>query len=307
MKTTLLKKTSTHTGDSKAAQGHLTLTFPMKSPADCAAVRSQLQASTAELYRAADAMGTLHYCRFIALDEVTVCMLADYDGELESVLDDLPKHFGPVLDPLLAHVSDAPPTPVASHAEAFVTWATARCSKSMIGYSAAPGLTARQIKSLATTAGIELDPAGAQQLPLLVIMPMKGRVASLALAGGLKLLNSYLAKGGDSVGTVHFAHLVDLSKDRIGFFTIYDGPFEQVRPGFCGSARTGIRPDLQVHRHLAADSHVEECCALHQVGGGPRPGATRVLLRLSRPPGSRHQGSARRRRVRAGRMTRSTA
>ena len=116
MKTTL----STQTGDGKAAQGHLTLTFPMKSPADCAAVRSQLQASTAELYRAADAMGTLHYCRFIALDEGTVCMLADFDGELESVLDDLPKHFGPVLDPVLAHVSDPPPTPVANHAKAFV-------------------------------------------------------------------------------------------------------------------------------------------------------------------------------------------
>ena len=217
---------------SNTAQGHLTLTFPMKSPADCAAVRSQLQASTAELYQAADAMGTLHYCRFIALDDLTVCMLADYDGELESVLDDLPRHFGPVLDPLLAHVSDASPTPVADHAEAFVAWASARCSKSMIGYSAAPGLTARQIKSLATTAGIELDPAGAAQLPLLVIMPMKGRVASLALAGGLKLLNSYLAKGGDSVGTVHFAHLVDLSKDRIGFFTIYDGPFSKYSQDF---------------------------------------------------------------------------
>ena len=77
-----------------STQGHLTLTFPMKSPADCAAVRSHLQASTAELYQAADAMGTLHYCRFIALGDDTVCMLADFDGELESVLDDLPQHFG---------------------------------------------------------------------------------------------------------------------------------------------------------------------------------------------------------------------
>ena len=164
---------------SNTAQGHLTLTFPMKSPADCAAVRSQLQASTAELYRAADAMGTLHYCRFIALDDLTVCMLADYDGELESVLDDLPRHFGPVLDPLLAHVSDASPTPVADHAEAFVAWAT--CSVQQIHASATRplrALTARQIKSLATAAGIELDPAGAAQLPLLVIMPMKGRVAT---------------------------------------------------------------------------------------------------------------------------------
>ena len=200
-----------------AAQGHLTLTFPMKSPADCAAVRSQLQALTAELYRAADAMGTLHYCRFIALDEGTVCMLADFDGELESVLDDLPKHFGPVLDPLLAHVSDAPPTPVADHAKAFVAWATASATRPSSATRAAPGVTARHIKSLATTAGLELDPADAPQLPLLVIMPMKGPVASLALAGGVKLLKSYISKGGDSVGTVHFAYLVDLGErsDRL--------------------------------------------------------------------------------------------
>ncbi len=213
-------------------QGHLTLTLPMKSPADCAAVRSLLKGSTAELYQAADAMGTLHYCRFIALADDTVCMLADFDGELESVLGDLPQHFGPVLDPLLAHVSDPPPTPVVSHAQEFVKWATARCIKPFISYAAAPGATAQQIKSLATAAGIELDPAGAQQLPLLVILPMKGRVATLTLEGGVKLLKSYISKGGDAVGTVHFAYLVDLGDDRVGFFTLYDGPFDKYAQDF---------------------------------------------------------------------------
>ena len=232
MKTTPLKKASTRNGNGKAAQGPLTLTFPLKSPADCAAVRSLLQASTAELYRAGDAMGTVHYCRFIALDEVTVCMLADFDGELESVIDDLPKHFGPVLDPLLAHVSNAPPTPVANHADAFGAWATDQCKKGFISYSCAPGVTARHIKSLATAAGLELDPVGAPQLPLLVIMPMKGPVATLALAGGVKLLKRYISKGGDSVGTVHFAYLVNLGNDRVGFFTLYDGPFDKYAQDF---------------------------------------------------------------------------
>ena len=216
----------------KAAQGHLTLTFPMKSPADCAAVRSQLQASTTELSRAGDAMGTLHYCRFIALGDETVCMLADFDGELESVLGALPQHFGAVLDPLLAHVSDAPPTPVARHAQEFVKWATTQCLKPFISYAAAPGATVQQIKSLAAEAGIELDPADAQQLPLLVILPMKGRVATLALAGGVKLLRRYISKGGDAVGTVHFAYLVDLGDDRVGFFTLYDGPFDKYAQDF---------------------------------------------------------------------------
>ena len=32
-------------------------------------------------------MGTLHYFRFIALNQRTVCFLADFDGELETVLE----------------------------------------------------------------------------------------------------------------------------------------------------------------------------------------------------------------------------
>jgi len=232
MKTTLLEETASRKAIATSPQGHLTLTFALKSPADAAAARAELQASTDALYEAGDAMGTVHYCRFIAIDEETICMLADFDGELEAVVGELPRHFGAVLDPLLAHVSDAAPTPVARHPEAFTTWAMARSRKSMIGYSAVPGLTAQQIKSLATEAGIEMDRVGAAQLPLLDLMPMKGKVAILALSGGLKLLKSYISKGGDSVGTVHFAFLVDLGQDRVGFFTIYDGPFDKYAQDF---------------------------------------------------------------------------
>ncbi len=82
--------TSTRTEDGNAGQGHLTIIFPMKSAADCAAVCNEMPALIPDLYRAADTMGTLHYCRFIVLNEDTVCLLADFDGELEEVLEDLP-------------------------------------------------------------------------------------------------------------------------------------------------------------------------------------------------------------------------
>ena len=216
----------------RPAQGHLTLTFPMKSRADGAAVRDQFPALVAELSRAADAMGTLHYCRLIALDDGTVLLLADFDGHLEAVLADLPKHLGPVLDAVLAHVSDPPPTPVADDPTAFVAWARARYVKAFTGYVTAPGVTVQKIKSAATTAGIELDAESATQLPLLVIMPMKSRVSVMAVSGALKVLRSYLKNGGDSVGTVHFAHLVALPGNHIGFFTIYDGPFDKYTQDF---------------------------------------------------------------------------
>ena len=165
----------------RPAQGHLTLSFPMKSDADGAAVRDQFPALVAELARAADAMGTLHYCRLLALEDGTVLLLADFDGHLEAVLADLPKHLGPVLDPVLAHVSNPPPTPVADDPTAFVAWARPRCIKAFADYSAAPGVTARTIKSAAIEAGVELDAESAAQLPLLVIMPMKGRSSVLAV------------------------------------------------------------------------------------------------------------------------------
>ena len=169
--------------DSDTKQGHLTIAFPLNSPADDTALRSWLSAMVPDLYRAADAMGTLHYCRFIAVDEETVYLLADFDGELEAVLEDLPQHLGPILDPVLAHVSGPPPTPVANNAKAFVDWATDHTVKPFVDYEAYPGATAQQIRSAAEMAGIELDPAGAEQLSLLVIMPMKH--GSAFLKGGL--------------------------------------------------------------------------------------------------------------------------
>ena len=85
--------------DGTGGQGHLTLAFPMKSRAASSAVRDTMAGLQADLYEAADAVGTLHYCRFIAVDDEAVYLLADFDGRLDAVLEDLAEHLGPVLDP----------------------------------------------------------------------------------------------------------------------------------------------------------------------------------------------------------------
>ena len=278
-------------GDGTGVQGHLTLAFPMTSRAGSSAVRELMAGLQAELYDAADAIGTLHYCRFIAVDDETVYLLADFDGPLDAVLEDLPKHLGPILDPVLAHVSDPPPTPVASNAKAFVAWAAARSVKDFADYTAYPNATALQIRSQASTAGLELDAADAQQLPLLVIMPMKNRLSVLAVAGALKVLRGYLKNGGDSVGTVHFAHLVSLPGNHVGFFTIYDGPFDKYTQDFADNLGPAFDLMFKFTKDPPPTPTVEECRALHQVGEGSRSGATRLLLWLPRPSGSRCQGS----------------
>jgi hypothetical protein len=60
---------------SNGVQSHLTLALPMKSPADAQALAQQWPLLMLELFKAADAMGTLHYSRFVALSDKTFLFL----------------------------------------------------------------------------------------------------------------------------------------------------------------------------------------------------------------------------------------
>ena len=41
-----------------------------------------------------------------------------------------------------------------------------------------------------------------------------------------------MAKGADSIGTLHFAHFVPLPNNHLGFFTVYDGTFDKYMQDF---------------------------------------------------------------------------
>ena len=217
--------------ENSITQGHFTLSFPMKTPADTAAARELIPTLIPDLYRGGDATGIIHYCRFVELDG-TIYLLADFDGAVESVLGEMARHLGPVLDPLLAHVSEPPPMPVADHAAAFVKWAKEHLLDELLGYVACEGASVQQIKALASAAGIALEPYTGQQLPLLPIMPMKGRLAVFMMEGAFKLFYPLLKKGADGVGTVHFVHLAEFPGLKVGFFTVYDGPWDKYLQDF---------------------------------------------------------------------------
>ena len=212
-------------------QSHLTLGFPAKSPADLAAMQAELPKMVPGLYKAGDAMGSMHYGRFTAYRN-TVYLLADVDGDAETALAALPRYFGAVLDPLLAHVADAPPTPVASNTRAFADWAMRHNIKPALGYANYGGVPVGRVKSLAAQAGLELDVATAQQLPMLLMMPMTSREGRAELDAGLNAAREDLYKGADGIGTAHFAHFVEMPDTMLGFFTIYDGPFEKYAQDF---------------------------------------------------------------------------
>jgi hypothetical protein len=206
------------------SQNHFTLSFPLKSPADAKAVAEQLPPLMPGLFKAEDAIGTIHYSRFTVLDEKTLLFLGDFDGEFGALMADLAKAAGPVFDAIFPHVENPPPTPVADNAAAFVEWSAEHLLHPAMVFSAYPDVTAKEIKALATAAGV----TGAGELnPFLVILPIKSKLAYVEVQLLLHARARRTQKDLATVGTPHFAQFVPLGNNRVGFFTAYDGSFDK--------------------------------------------------------------------------------
>jgi hypothetical protein len=211
---------------SAVSQSHCTLAFPFKSPADAQALPPKLTSLMPEMFRAQDALGTVHYSRFTVLSEKTLLFLADFDGEFGKLMRDLATHAGPVFDTICAHVVNPPPNPVAEHAEAFVEWAAGHLLHPSFVYTAYSGATATQIKALAAAADVK----GTSQPSLfLVILPSKSRLAFVEMQAILRTMGMVgkVRRDLDKVGTPHFAQFVPLEDGQLGFFTVYDGSFDK--------------------------------------------------------------------------------
>src|SRR5262245_25479657 len=213
-------------GDHAMSQSHFTLSFPLKSPADAKALAQELPPLMPDLFRAEDAIGTLHYSRFTVLSDRTLLFLADFDGDFGPLMRDLARRAGPVFDLIFKHVSDPPPMPVASNADAFTEWAAGHLLSPAYVFSAYPGPTVKEIKAMASAAGVE---GRTQLLPFLVILPARGRLAfaEMQLILRTMAMTGKVDRDMTSVGTPHFAQFVPLEDQQLGFFTVYDGAFDK--------------------------------------------------------------------------------
>jgi hypothetical protein len=206
------------------SQNHFTLSFPLKTPADAKSIAEQLPPLMPTMFKAEDSLGTIHYSRFTVLSDKTLLFLGDFDGEFTQLMADLAKASGPVFDAIFQHVIGPPPSPVADHVDAFVEWTAEHLVTAVNLYTAYPGVTAKEIKALASAA----DVAGAGELhPFLVILPMKSKLAFIEVELILRARGSGTTKDLDKVGTPHFAQFVKLEDNQIGFFTVYDGSFDK--------------------------------------------------------------------------------
>jgi hypothetical protein len=213
-----------------STQSHITIIFPVKSPADAKAVAEELPPLMPDFAKAQDAIGTIHYSRFLALDDTTLFFIADIDGDLETVSGDLAKSAGPVFDTIFKHVDSPPPSPVANNPSAFVDWVRHHSTNPLIAYSAFANASVQDIKSSARAAGFT---GSGEQHPLLISLPMASKLKAFVFEDVvIKAAASKMTAGADSVGTLHFAHFVPLANTHLGFFTIYDGTFEKYMADF---------------------------------------------------------------------------
>ncbi|SDI02202.1 MULTISPECIES: hypothetical protein [Bradyrhizobium] len=206
------------------SQNHFTLSFPLKSPVHAKLLAQQLPPLMPGLFRANDAIGTVHYSRFTVLSEKTLLFLGDFDGEFGQLMADLARQAGPVFDAIFQHVENPPSSPVADNVDRFVEWTASQLIDAVNLYSAYPSVSTKDIKALASAADVT---GGGELNPFLVILPIKSKLAFIEVKLILRIRGSGTTKDLDKVGTPHFAQFVPLEDNQIGFFTVYDGSFDK--------------------------------------------------------------------------------
>jgi hypothetical protein len=205
------------------SHNHFTISFPLKSPADAKALASLLPPLMPAFFKVEDEIGTIHYSRFTVLSDKTLLFLGDFDGEYATLMADLAKSSGPLFDSIFQHVTNPPLTPVTNNVAAFVEWTAEHLIHAVNLYTAYPEVTAKEIKALAVSAGVD---GGGELRPFLVILPAKSRIAFFEIQLLLRARGRGITKDLDTVGTPHFAQFVPLEDNQIGFFTVYDGNFD---------------------------------------------------------------------------------
>jgi hypothetical protein len=139
-------------------QSPLTLVMTVRSPDDRRSLQAKLD-QLQELPReqnpvitALDAIGTVHFARFVFLDDARLAVITTYDGSFERYINEFLDHIGEVFNDLLKHMDDAPPLPVQRHRDEFMDYVRRNDLKCLPPfYSAYPSRTVLDV--LAADAG----------------------------------------------------------------------------------------------------------------------------------------------------------
>ena len=208
----------------------LLLVMDLKAPAQQHAqkVRGLLRLQP-PLRRALQDSGHVHFASFLLLENDTrLAMFAFIDQDINDHLPHLAHDLGPVLEPLLPHIRQAPPLPVKDHPWEFGEWLR-RVNLAPVGdyvFSAYPNASLAMIQHQFAHAP---ERVGTAQHPLLVSMPVKPPTA--VHAEQLKRVIQYGAPRIEKMlresKHVHFACFVLLESDsQLMMLTAFDRGFD---------------------------------------------------------------------------------
>ena len=210
-------------------QSHLTIDFPIRRPADARALTEELPPLMPGLARTQDQLGTVHFSRFIVRGDEKLLFVSDIDGAIDTHLERLVEHAGPLLDTIFEHVDRAPATPAARNPQRVVTWLKSHVREPLDRYCAYEDASVQDIKACARAAGFT---GNVSQSPLLTYVAIRSRSQGFGVElVGKAMMGEKGHRASDSIGTLHFSHWVPFEKNHIGFFTIFDGYFREVHPG----------------------------------------------------------------------------
>jgi hypothetical protein len=71
---------------------------------------------------ALDKIATVHFARFVFLDEARLAVITTYDGDFAVYINEFVDHIGDVFNDLLQHMDGAPPLPVQRHRQEFLDY-----------------------------------------------------------------------------------------------------------------------------------------------------------------------------------------
>lgn len=135
-----------------AVSSPLTLVMTCKSASDSKWVREFLAGMQAEgkspIAAALTKLATVHFARFVFLDDLRLAVITTYDGSFGDYIDAFVREIGGIFDALLAHMSDAPPLPVHEHRDEFLAYIQRNDLQSAAFFSAYPDLKVQDILTL---------------------------------------------------------------------------------------------------------------------------------------------------------------
>lgn len=100
------------------------------------------------IVQAMDGLGTVHFARFIFLENNTkLAVITTFDGDMDIYLQDFAAQVGQIFDLLFAHMVGGPPAPVKDYPQEFMAYVKANNAAPVGFYSAYPTKTVLDIRN----------------------------------------------------------------------------------------------------------------------------------------------------------------